>query len=58
MKSVWKDTISSCVRDALGIDTATAFLNLILIFPIPVNIGWLLCSNFSLTLVHSQNTGM
>lgn len=27
MKSVWKDTISSSVRDALGIDTATAFLN-------------------------------
>lgn len=37
MSSVWKDTISSCVRDALGVHTTTAFLNLIPIFPIPVN---------------------
>lgn len=58
MNSVWKHTISSCVRDALGVHTATAFLNLILIFPIPVSISWFLWSNFSLTLVHSQNTGV
>lgn len=38
MNSVWKDTVGSCVTDALRIYTAAAFLNLILVLPIPVNI--------------------
>lgn len=38
MNGVWKDTIGSCVRDVLRLCTATAFLNRILILPIPVNI--------------------
>lgn len=38
MKSVWKDTIGSCVTGALTIYIAPVFLNLILVLPIPVNI--------------------